>query len=234
MRRTLQAIILFLFRSLTRLEIRHLERLPRTGGVLLVGNHLGILDGPLYFAVLPRQDATGLAAKKYKRYPPIRWFVNRAGVIWIEQESADLHALRAAREHMRSGGLLGIAPEGTRSPTGQLIQGKPGAAFLAMNAPDIPIVPAAVTGTAGIFRQLLRLHQPHITLTFGEPFHLPALDRKARDAALLQTTDEMMCRIAALLPPAYRGVYANHPRLLELLAEPPEAPANHQPAVYTR
>lgn len=234
MRRTLQAILMFLFRTLARLEIRHLERLPRTGGTLLVGNHLGIVDGPLYFAVLPRQDSTGLAAKKHQQNPLFRWIVDRAGGIWIEQDSADFHALRAAKEHLQGGGLLGVAPEGTRSPTGQLVQGKPGAAFLAASAGDIPIVPAAITGTANAFTQLLHLHRPHITVTFGEPFHLPPLDRKDREAALQRSTDEMMCRIAALLPPEYRGVYADHPRLRALLGEATEKPPVTSPAVASQ
>jgi 1-acyl-sn-glycerol-3-phosphate acyltransferase len=219
MRRLLQLVLFLLFRTLARLEVSGQENIPPAGGCLLVGNHLGIIDGPLYFALIPRQDATGLAARKHQGNPLFRWVVEQADGIWISQESSDLHALRAAVEYLQGGGLLGVAPEGTRSPTGQLIAGKPGAAFLAARAGTIVIVPGAVTGTEEALQQLKRLRRPHITMTFGLPFVLPPLDPHRRAEALDENTDEMMCRIAALLPPEYRGVYADHPRLQELLAE---------------
>jgi 1-acyl-sn-glycerol-3-phosphate acyltransferase len=217
MRKLIQVVLLFLFRTLTRLEVIGQENIPPSGGCLLVGNHLGILDGPLYLAVIPRQDATGLAADKHKRNFLFRWVVNRVNGIWIDRDTTDFHALRQAVAYLKRGGLLGIAPEGTRSQTHQLIRAKEGAAFLAAQAGDIPIVPAAVTGTETAVQQLLHLRRSHLRVVFGKPFFLPRPDRKDRDAALRRNTDEIMCQIAALLPQKYRGVYANHPRLIELL-----------------
>lgn len=228
MRRLLQLVLIFLFRSLSRLEVRGREHIPPQGGCLLVGNHLGIIDGPLFIAVIPRLDATGLAARKHQDNPLFRWVVEQANGIWISQDSSDLKALRAAAEYLQQGGLLGIAPEGTRSPTGELIEGKPGAAFLAARAGDIPILPTAVTGTEDALQQLFRLRRPRITITFGQTFKLPPLDPKNRAASLEKNTDEMMCRIAALLPPAYRGVYGDHPRLHELLQGDHQQPARVQ------
>ncbi len=66
-------------------------------------------------------------------------------------------------------------------------------------------------------RQLLRLRRPRITIRYGEPFWLESIDRANREACLQRNTDEIMCRIAAMLPPQYRGAYADHPRLMELL-----------------
>ena len=57
------------------------------------------------------------------------------------------------------------------------------------------------------------------TLSGGEPLMLPPMESKERDDYLQAWTDEIMCRIAALLPRHYRGVYTNHPRLQELLQE---------------
>ncbi len=65
---------------------------------------------------------------------------------------------------------------------------------------------------------LCRFRRSPVLARTGEPFTLPALPVTERDAALEAYTDEIMCRIAALLPPAYRGVYSDHPRLQELLA----------------
>jgi 1-acyl-sn-glycerol-3-phosphate acyltransferase len=82
-----------------------------------------------------------------------------------------------------------------------------------------PIVPVAITGTEdkALLGNLKKLRRAHITLSAGPAFILPPLPRQNRDEALQQYTDEIMCRIAALLPETYRGVYTNHPRLKELL-----------------
>ncbi len=226
MREKLRTIVWFVIQRLSRLEITGLENLPLEGGCLMVGNHLGYLDAALYFAVLPRSDVKGLVASTYRYVPILNWLVNRAGGIWLNRENSDFHALRQAAAHIQQGGLLGLAPEGVRSPTHQLIQGKVGAAFLAAHTGKVPIVPAAVTGTEKFITQLLRFKRPHFTLTFGKPFTLPPLERKDRAASLQRNTDEIMCRIAVLLPEQYRGVYADHPRLSELLREK-HSPENH-------
>jgi 1-acyl-sn-glycerol-3-phosphate acyltransferase len=119
---------------------------------------------------------------------------------------------------MESNNILVIAPEGTRSRTGALIEAKPGVSYLATKL-NRPIVPVAITGTEdnNLFGNLKRLRRSRITLTAGEAFSLPSLPRENRDEVLKRYTDEIMCHIAALLPETYRGVYADHPRLKELL-----------------
>lgn len=138
------------------------------------------------------------------------------GGIWLNRQEIDTSALRAARDHLKAGGVFGLAPEGTRSGTGALIQAKTGVAFLVDQA-RVPILPVGVSGTWRIANEIFTLRRPRITVRFGEPFTLPPIDRSERDAGLNSNTDEIMCRIAALLPPEYRGVYADHPRVLELL-----------------
>ncbi|HJZ04391.1 MAG TPA: hypothetical protein VJ327_00830, partial [Patescibacteria group bacterium] len=99
-------------------------------------------------------------------------------------------------------------------------EGKPGVAYLAARS-GFPVVPVAITGTEDkvILGNLKRLRKSTIILTGGEPFIIPPLPNKNRDEALQNYTDEIMCRIAALLAERYRGVYAEHPRLKEILAE---------------
>lgn len=217
-RKALRVAMVLLFRLLTRSEVFGLENLPSQGGILLASNHMSRIDPPLIFALLERQDATALVADKYQRNPFMRWLVNSVGGIWLNREEADIDALRVARSHLKGGGLLGIAPEGTRSRVGALIRAKTGAAYLADKA-GVPVLPAAITGTDDAFRQLLRLRRPRISIRFGEPFHLPPVERRSREQDLQRNTDEIMCRIAAMLPEKYWGYYAGHPRLKELLGE---------------
>jgi 1-acyl-sn-glycerol-3-phosphate acyltransferase len=120
---------------------------------------------------------------------------------------------------MEKNNILVIAPEGTRSRAGSLIEAKSGVSYLAAKL-NRPIVPVAITGTEDkvVFGNLKRLRRSHFTVTAGPAFTLPPLPRENRDEALKRYTDEIMCHIAALLPEKYWGVYADHPRLKELLA----------------
>lgn len=207
----------FLIKVLTRLQVEGLENVPGEGGLLLATNHLSVVDPVLVFAMVERDDATALVAKKHQKNPIFRAVINAVGGIWINREEADARALRAARTHLQRGGALGIAPEGTRSQTGGLIAPKTGAAYLADRA-GVPVIPVGITGTEETLAKLRSLHRPRITLRFGRPFTLPPVTRQTRDADLQRNTDEIMSQIAALLPPAYRGVYAGHRRLQEIEA----------------
>lgn len=214
----LRSAIRFLFNLLSHVHVQGIENIPRQGGAILASNHLGRLDAPLGFCLLERQDSTSLVADKYKNSPFFRWIVDTTGGIWINREDADLPAMRAARDLLKKGGLLGIAPEGTRSRNGKLGPAKTGVAYLADKV-DVPIIPIAIYGTEKAFQELYRFKRPHLYVNFGEPFYLPPLDRKDREAGMQRNTDEIMCRIAAMLPEEYRGVYENHARLQELLIE---------------
>lgn len=204
--RLFRAIVRFLFRVLTRTHVEGLENVPREGGCIVAVNHLSRLDPPIVFMLVDRDDLTALVADKYKHYPVISWAVESVNGIWLNRESADFQALRQAVEYIKNGGVLGIAPEGTRSRTAQLKEAKPGVAYLATKAEAL-VVPVGIHGTEKAFHELFRLRRPDIYASFGEPFHLPPLDRRNRSESLRRNTDIIMCRIAELLPPEYRGVY---------------------------
>ncbi|MCX8024524.1 MAG: 1-acyl-sn-glycerol-3-phosphate acyltransferase [Thermanaerothrix sp.] len=217
-REQLQALLRFLYKHLTRTEFVGLEHLPREGGVLVVTNHISRLDVPLLFINPVRPDITALVADKYLRYPLFRFMVEVAGAIWIDRSKADFTALKLAVEVLRQGRALGIAPEGTRSSSGKLLEGKAGTVLIAQKA-NVPIVPVGLAGTEKALKSLLTLRRGKITARFGPAFRLPPLDPSNRQEDLRRQTDEIMCRIAVLLPESYRGYYANHPRVKELEAE---------------
>lgn len=205
-----------LFFLLTRVRIVGKENIPERGGYMIAANHLSMIEVPLVYCMIERDDVTGLVARKHYKNPFFRWVVNGMGGIWLSRDEIDTRALRDARDHMKNGGVLGIAPEGTRSQTGALISAKTGVAFLADQA-GVPIMPVAVSGTWQITKQIITLQRPVIQVNFGKPFTLPPIDRKNRDESLRINTEEIMCHIAVLLPPEHRGIYADHPRVLELL-----------------
>lgn len=216
----LRSAINFLVPLVARVEVHGLENLPRSGGYIAAGNHLGRMDIPLLYYLLDRDDVILLVAEKYRKYGIVRWLVKQLDAVWLDRFSADIHALRNTLERLDAGGVLVIAPEGTRSPTGALINGKAGSSYLAAKS-GLPVVPVAATGTEDelVKEQLKRFKRLYITVHIGSPFHVPQLGRGNREAVLQQYTDEIMCQIARLLPESHRGVYADHPRLIELLQE---------------
>jgi 1-acyl-sn-glycerol-3-phosphate acyltransferase len=215
--RFVRALLSFFFRFLTRLEVFGLENIPSSGGFIAAANHLGRLDVALGYHLLDRRDVYLMVAEKYQKYAIFRWLVKHLDSIWVDRFGSDFRALREMLNRLQRGGVLVIAPEGTRSRSGALIEGRPGVSYLAARA-GVPIVTVAVTGTqdALVKAQLLRFQKPRITVHVGQPFMLSPLHSLNRDVALQEYTDEIMCRIAALLPPDYRGVYADHPRLRQL------------------
>ncbi len=218
LRALLRRVLRLLARIFLRLEVEGLDNVPLEGGLILAVNHMSWLDAPIVFALVDRKDITALVAEKYQTKPFFRFLVNAVNGIWINRFEADLQALRAATEYLKRGGALGIAPEGTRSQTGQLLQAKTGVAYLAERS-GVPIVPVGIAGTENGFRLIARLRRPKIVITFGEPFYLPPLEKRNRSQSLLRNTEEIMCRIARLLPAQYHGFYAGHPCLEELLAK---------------
>jgi 1-acyl-sn-glycerol-3-phosphate acyltransferase len=218
-------IVLWLFKVLSRLEVAGQENIPQDGAVILAMNHLSRVDSPLVAVTLARTDATALVGHSYKKILPIRWLVNLWGGTWINRDQTDMGALRVALGILHDGGLLGLAPEGTRSRTGGLIPAKTGVAYLADKSGAL-ILPVAVHGTERMFSELRRFRRAKVHLEYGPPFSLPPVERKERDAGLRRNTDEIMCRIGAMLPEQYWGVYADHPRLHELF-EHAEIPAHN-------
>jgi 1-acyl-sn-glycerol-3-phosphate acyltransferase len=209
-----------LFALLTQRRLEGTENLPASGPYILTSNHLGRIDAPLIYALFGGRDLTGWAAEKYEHHWFFGTLLRLGGGIFIRRGEVDRQALSAAEAWLRSGKIFGMAPEGTRSKTGAMIRAKTGAAYLAQQT-GVPIVPLAITGTEKAVQDLLHLRRPRLTIRVGLPFTLSAVPDDDRSAGLRRNTDEIMCRIAAMLPPQYHGVYADHPRLKELLAEAP-------------
>jgi 1-acyl-sn-glycerol-3-phosphate acyltransferase len=213
----MRSLIRFFMNIIAEIEITGIERLP-AGNVIVAANHLGRLDTATFLCVVDREDIIMPVAEKYKDHPFYGALGRSVNAVWLNRFEADYPALRQILDRMKQGGLLVIAPEGTRSKTEALQEGKMGVAFLASKS-GYPVLPVAVTGTEDrlIVENLKHLRRSKITVTAGDLMYIQIPKGKGREEALRQATDEIMCQIAALLPEKYRGVYANHPLLKELL-----------------
>ncbi len=215
--RTLRSLVRFFMKLIAKIEVTGIENLPE-GNVIVAANHLGRLDTAVLLCVVDREDIIMPVAEKYRDHPLYGALGRAANAVWLNRFEADYPALREILERMKQGGLMVIAPEGTRSKTEALQEGKMGVAFLAGKS-GYPVMPVALTGTEdrGVVENLKHFRRSKITVHAAEPFQIVLPKGKGREQAMRQATDEIMCRIAALLPEKYRGVYANHPRLKELL-----------------
>jgi 1-acyl-sn-glycerol-3-phosphate acyltransferase len=195
-------------RTFGRVEVEGREHLPAEGPIVLVANHLHLLDPPLVSALVPRWVHT-MAKRELFETPLIGWIFWAYGAFPVRRYSSDMGALRVARNYLRNGDVVLMFPEGTRSHGEGIQPALPGAAMVALLA-KAPLIPVAITGTEDIdvpsvfFRWIVR-RRPRVRVRFGEPFELGAEDANARNAEV--STDLMMRRVAELLPERYRGVY---------------------------
>ena len=187
---------------------------------MIAANHIGRLDAALAYYVLDRPDIIMVVAEKYEKYAFFRWLVRITNGMFIDRYNADIGAIRETLRRLNLGQILTITPEGTRSKSGNLIEAKPGGIYLAWKA-GVPILPVAITGSedAVVKDHLKHFKRLQIKVVAGPSFTSPPIPGKDRDALMQHYTDEVMCRIAALLPPERRGFYAEAPRLKELLKE---------------
>jgi len=217
-----QSIVRFLIRLIlpliARVKLVGIENLPEKGGFVIASNHLGRLDTAMLFFAVDRKDIILPTAEKYKDHWLYGPLTRAVGGFFIDRFNPDISAVREVLKRMKDGGVLVIAPEGTRSKTEALQEGKPGVVFFATRT-GVPVVPVAMTGTEdrGVVENLKHFRRSEIVVRAGEPFMLQPARGEDREKVLQESADEIMCRIASMLPEPYRGVYADKPRLKELL-----------------
>ncbi len=199
------AVILF-FKVFTRWKVVGLDNIPSDEAILVVSNHLSNADPPLLSVTLKR-DAIFMAKKELFRNPVLGYIIYGFGAFPVNRGRLDRQALRHAEKVLTHKKILVIFPEASRSKEVRLKKAFPGSALIAVRA-DVPIVPAAITGTENVVGLKWMLRRPEIQVRFGKPFQLPpASGRKTRDV-LDESTTFVMRRIADLLPAEYRGIYS--------------------------
>ena len=217
--KTLQKIVRFIMNIIADVEVVGLDKMPE-GSFILASNHLGRLDTAVLLYAVDREDIIIPVAEKYKDHPLFGAIGRAVNAIWLNRFEADYAALRETLARMEKGGLMVIAPEGTRSKTEALQEAKMGVAFLAAKS-GYPVLPVAMTGTEDrlIVQNLKRFRRTKIKVQAGELIHIEIPRGRGREASLRTATDEIMCQIAAKLPESYRGFYKDHPRLKELISQ---------------
>jgi 1-acyl-sn-glycerol-3-phosphate acyltransferase len=207
-----RSILILFFRLLTRILCRihgeELMKVPHQGPLIIVINHVNILEIPLIYVVLQPRPIGGFSAAKRWKVWWSRWLLNTAGAIPLHRGEADIKALRKGLDWLEEGNILLIAPEGTRSYTGHLQRGHPGVVLLAMRT-GATILPLVFYGHEYFEEKLKKLRRVDFYISVGEPFYLDTKGKKVTQHNRQQIADEIMYKMAALLPPEYRGVYSD-------------------------
>ena len=212
-RYTLYGILWLFF----RMRVSGVENIPKAGPFILIGNHLHNIDPMMAQVALPR-NCHFFVKQEVFDFPVISQVARWTGGFPVNRGAPDRQAIRNAEAALSAGLGLGIYPEGTRSTTWALQKGLSGAGLIALRN-DVPIVPITITGSErlpfngkkGKLRAGQTQEKPNdnrTRLTFGPPFRLEStIDGRRITAA--EATDQMMMVLARMLPPEYRGYYAD-------------------------
>ena len=193
---------------LCRVDDAQLARVPDRGPLILVANHVNILEMPILYTRLQPRPVTGFAAAYRWEKLWTRWLLDVCEAIPLRRDEADIAALRKALEMLKAGHIVAIAPEGTRSEHGRLQKAHPGVVLLALRS-GAPLLPVVNYGAERYRDNLRRLRRTDFHIVVGEPFSLDAGGARVTRQVRQQILDEIMYQMAALLPPAYRGVYSD-------------------------
>jgi 1-acyl-sn-glycerol-3-phosphate acyltransferase len=195
-------------RIVCRIDAPDLQKVPMKGPLIVVTNHTGQLEVPLLFAHLQPRKLTGWAKIEAWDYPIMNWVFNLWKIIPVRRGEADMNALKSAIRALEDGYILGIAPEGTRNHTGILIRAQPGTVILAQRT-GVTIQPLAHWGGEKLMKNLKRFKRTDFHIRLGKPFRIETHGVKVTGEIRQEIVDDIMYKIAELLPPEYRGVYSD-------------------------
>lgn len=210
--RVLKTLLSPIFHLLWRVRVEGAEHIPVTGPVILAPNHVTFLDS-FFLPLVVRRRLTFVAKAEYFDSWKTAWFFRAVGQIPMRREggSASQRALAAARDVLLGGGVLGIYPEGTRSPDGKLYRGHTGVARLALGC-GVPVIAVGLVGTDQVQRPGSNLPRPfkRVTIRFSAPLDLSRFQGEGADdpLALRAVTDELMFEIRNLSGQQYVDCYA--------------------------
>ena len=210
-----QKIFLATFRPLLSIcfswKVEGRENVPLTGPLVLVANHVHVVDPILLVFSLPRW-ITFVAKEELFHSLFLRFWLRWAGSLPLQRDGKvreKQRILEGARKALEEGLILGMFPEGARSHDGELRKGKYGPAVIASKT-GTPVLPVGIAGTDKIHGASWLWKRPPIVVTIGKPFELSPTNNKISKSQMQLLTAQLMGKIAALLPLEYRGIYRRH------------------------
>lgn len=208
MEKIVNSIIRFILHVLCRIDDSQLQAVPDKGPLILVLNHVNFLDAPIIITHLRQCSITGLVKEETWDNPFLAFLFNIWEAIPVKRGTADFTAYGSALKALEAGKIFAIAPEGTRSEDGCLIQGQPGVIALAHRS-KAPMLPVVYYGGEDFRKNIKRLKKTDIKIIVGKPFYLDINGNYPGKEERQRIIDEIMYQIANLLPEQYRGFYSD-------------------------
>lgn len=193
------AIRMILFLT-SRVHLRGRYNIPRHGPYIIAANHLSWIDIPTVPAYVPGKVM--YMAKEESFRSKVGWIVRFLGAFPVKRGQGDRQAIRTAGELLKKKKVLAIFPEGTRSKTHTMAKGHAGLGMIALRS-GVPVLPVAIWGS----EHALKKFGAHVTICYGEPVVFKPKGAKVTREEIESATEDVMRRIAAMLPDRYRGVY---------------------------
>jgi len=201
-------VVRAIIRAMCRVEGAELSRVPLKGPLIIVTNHVNFLEAPLLYSLLYPRDIAGFAKAETWRNPFLALLASAWECVPVERGGKDMLSMRLALGALSRGRMLNVMPEGTRSRDGRLGKGHGGVVAMALRS-SAPILPIAHFGGESIWRNLRRVRRTRVRIRVGEVFRLREPESGRAKSSRAEAADEIMLRIAELLPPEYRGAYAD-------------------------
>lgn len=195
-----------ILRTMLQIDDAAIAAIPMRGPLILATNHINWLDAPVGFSHLHPRQVTAFAKIETWDNFLMRTLFNAWDAIPITRGQVDFNAFRKAEEALRSGKLIAVAPEGTRSHDGRLNQGQAGIVYLALRS-GAPILPFVLYGHEDFGKNLRRYRRSRMVMKAGRPFRLLHSSSTPDRIARQELTNAVMYEIASLLPETYRGNY---------------------------
>jgi 1-acyl-sn-glycerol-3-phosphate acyltransferase len=195
---------IFAFHITSRVRLRGLNNVPKSGAFIIAANHLSWTDIPLIPMHLQRKVV--YMAKEEYFHSKLTWLVRFLGSFPVKRGEGDRQALRVAEDQLKKGNILSIFPEGTRSRTKSMAKAHAGMGMIALRS-GVPVVPVAIWGS----EFALKKPGTPITISYGQPMVLTPKGKKMTREDIDEATEMVMRKIAEMLPPEYQGVYAAPP-----------------------
>jgi 1-acyl-sn-glycerol-3-phosphate acyltransferase len=196
-------------RAAYRLHVEGLDNVPTTGSGIVAANHISFLDSLFIPLAIPRR-VTYLAKAEYWDSWKTKWFFNSLGQIPVRRDNSAKAqaALEAGMRVLGADGLLGIYPEGTRSPDGRLYRGKTGVGRMAAHA-ECPVVPVGLIGTREIMSKDAKLPKlsGSVVVRFGKPIYIDVGEAAQDPLTCRSFVDALMFEIRLLSGQEYVGSY---------------------------
>jgi 1-acyl-sn-glycerol-3-phosphate acyltransferase len=227
-------IIIFLTWVLCKIDTSQLKKIPASGPLILISNHINFLEVPVLLPRLAPRSLTGFVKKQTYENAFFSFLFTTWGGIPIRRGEPDLDAFQKGLDALKDGKIMAISPEGTRSNNGKLKVGYPGVVLIAERS-GAPIYPVVHFGGEYFWQNFKKLKRTDFKVIVGNPFHVDmhgtALSREVRQ----QVADEIMYQMAALLPEENRGIYSELEKATETyLRFAPGTESNLKKAISSR